>query len=366
MSNIEGRNPRRGFSAIRKFAITTLAAGAATVAIVVGIPAAGLLLPRVPTSIAALKFDGFVPLPAGSDRGLVSVLDYMTVRGRDLYVASIKPGAVFKVPLFAGRRVPSAKQISVMRGPPSAHGVVFDARTNAGFVSRSDANTVDMFDPETMKILKRIPVEPDVDGIFYDSADRLVYAASGDPKVATIIDAALGTVVGRVNLSGKPEFAVFDPRARLFYQNLTDTDHMAVVDPIAHTVTAEWYLDHCSGPSGMAFDQRRNRALIACSGNAVLVVFDLNTHTVIATLPIGAGPDSVAYDAVAGRIYTTGRAGILSVIDEKTDGRYRKVGDIALAYGAHTLAVDPVTHRVYVGYVGLLRDSRLAVFSIAR
>ena len=50
----------------------------------------------------------------------------------------------------------------------------------------------------------------------------------------------------------------------------------------------------------------------------MLVVFDIDNHRVISSLPIGAGPDSVAYDPELQRIYTTGLAGTMTVVQQNT------------------------------------------------
>jgi len=46
----------------------------------------------------------------------------------------------------------------------------------------------------------------------------------------------------------------------------------------------------------MAIDSGQRRLFAVCSGNATLIVFDLDTHRVITSLKIGGGPDSVALD----------------------------------------------------------------------
>jgi hypothetical protein len=79
-------------------------------------------------------------------------------------------------------------------------------------------------------------------------------------------------------------------------------------------------------------------------------------------MPIGGGPDSVAFDATLHRLYATGRSGVLSVIRQDSPDAYRQLDQIHLHFGAHTLAVDPATHVVYVGYASLLVPARLAVF----
>jgi DNA-binding beta-propeller fold protein YncE len=328
------------------------------VLIVAGV-AASLIDPGTPGAAASLSFRGYVPLPKG---GALNVLDYLSFSGRDLFVTSESNGAVYKVSLRRAA-VPGAGDIAVFAGPPAAHGVVVDPASGLAFVTRSEANTVDVFNPATMRLVKRIPVADDADGIFYDPANKLIDAVSGDSKVATLIDPAIQASVATIALGGAPEFAAFDAQTRRLYQNLKDTNSVAVIDLGERSVLQRWPLAGCAGPSGMAIDTPGRRLFIVCSGNAKLVIFSLDSDRVIASLPIGGGPDSVGYDAGLRRLYTTGRSGVLSVIQQDSPDAYRRIDQINLHFGAHTLAVDPVTHDVYVGYAGLLVPARLAVFA---
>ncbi len=320
-----------------------------------------LAFPGTPESTASLKFAGFIPLPKG-DGGLLSVQDYLTVDGHTLFATNESTGSVYEIALGAG---PLPTHIGVAGGDGEAHGVVVDPVSKVAFVSRSGTDHVDAFDATSGAILKHIPVDPDVDGMIFDPADRLLYAVNGDPHLASLIDPATRAKVGAIALGGKPEFAVFDPRTGLIYQNLEDIGAVAVVDVAHRAVTARWPLKPCAEPTGAALDVTGRRLFVVC-GNALFVVLDLASHTVVASLPIGGGPDSVTYDAGLRRIYATGRSGALSVIQQDGPDRYRTLDTIKLHYGAHTLAVDPVSHRVYVAYASLIVAPRLAVFDAVR
>ena len=186
-----------------------------------GMTAIHLAFQRTPQSIASLQFKGFIALPSPAASGLWSVMDYLTIEGRNLYVASIKPGAVFRVPLD-GTSLPLKSDIALIPGKPSAHGVVFDPSGRVGFISRSGVNVVDIFNVATLQITKSIAVAEGADGIFFDPFNKLIYAVSGDAKMATLIDPFTQSKVMQINLGGKPEFAVFDASTNLIYQNLKD------------------------------------------------------------------------------------------------------------------------------------------------
>jgi YVTN family beta-propeller protein len=312
-----------------------------------------------PEAASSLQFRGFVLLPKGA---LLTVLDYLTVGEGSLFVTDESTGSVYKIDLH-GEALSQGGDISVFSSEPATHGVALDPAKQVAYVTRSEVNAVDVFDPATMKPLARIPVADDPDAVFFDSAHNVVYVANGDAHLATLIDPNTRAVVATIPLGGKPEFSAVDPKSGLRYQNLRDTNAVAAVDVAARSVVGRWHLAGCIEPSGMAIDEAARRLFIGCSKNATLVVFDLDSHDVTAVIPIGGGPDSIAFDAALQRIYTAGKAGVLTVIQQSSPDTYQVLDSIELHYGAHTLAVDPATSNVYVGYASLLVPSRVAVFS---
>ena len=318
-----------------------------------------LAFPMAPSSAQSLHYRGYTLLPGGPRGGLVTVLDYLTVEGQDLFVAGESSGTIYKLALNGPD--PSMPVTRFAPGP-ALHGVAFDPVSHMAFASRSDANTVEVFDPAAMAGVKSIPTPDDPDGVFFIPFAGLVYLVNGDAGQATLIDPASRTVVGTIPLGGKPEFAAVDPARRLVYQNLEDLGAVAVVDVAARKVVERMTVTGCAKPTGLAFDAAARRLFIACSGNSVLTVFDPDNRRFVADLKIGAHPDSVAYDPGLHRIYTTGRSGVMSVIQQTDPDAYRTLDTVRLHYGAHTLAVDPSTHRLYVGYASFLTRARIAVF----
>src|SRR6266851_63404 len=220
----------------------------------VAIAVAGYLIyPGTPSSASSLIFQGYVPLPSD---GLLSVLDYLTVYDDKLFVTSESTGDVYRVHLRKNS-LPTVTDMSKLAGDPAAHGVVIDPSSHLAFVTRSEANTVDVFDPAKMATIKRIPVADDPDALFYDEFDKRVYVASGDSNLATLL-----------------------------YQNLHDTSTVVAVDIAKRAVVQGWPLQGCEAPTGMAIDEVHRRLFIGCNANSVLAVFDLNEHRVVATVPI--------------------------------------------------------------------------------
>jgi YVTN family beta-propeller protein len=321
-----------------------------------------LIFPGRPSNARSLRFDGYIVLPKVNDAGVLTILDYLTVFGDDLFVTSVTTGAVYKVGLHTPP-MPDTAGVSVFGSEPAAHGVVVDPASHLAFVTRSGANTVDVFDPATMRLVKRIPIAAVPDAIFYVPSYNLVYVASSDAMLATLIDPATQNPIATVPLAGEPEFAAFDPETKLIYQNLGDTNTVVAVDLTRRSVVQRWALEGCEMPTGLAIDEADRRLFIACAKSGKLAIFDLILHRVIASVPVGFGADSVAYDPALHRIYITGFFGKLSVVSQTTADTYHVIDSVRLHLNAHTLAIDPATHRLFVGYSSLAVPPRLAVFT---
>ena len=321
---------------------------------------AWLVIPGTPSQAGSLQFIGYIPLQR---TGLFNVLDYLTIQGKNLFVAGISSGNVTRISTSSEN---SSKGLAVLQGRPSAHGVAIDPATGLAFVSRSGVNTVQVFDPAKMTSVRSISVADDPDAIVYvpsfGSTSSMIYVAHGDAKLATLIDPARQVVLATIPLGGKAEFAAFDSMSGLLYQNLEDTNEVVAVDLWKRTVADRWPLAGCEGPTGLAIDEARKRLIVACGGNSKAAVFDLGNHLVTAAYSIGKHPDTIAYDSRLQRVYAAGGFGQLSVLQGKADGTFQLADTIRTHPGAHTLAVDPLTDRVYVGYAGLLLGPRIAVF----
>jgi DNA-binding beta-propeller fold protein YncE len=325
-----------------------------TAAAVTSLGLAALIYPFAPGRSTSVRFDGFIVLPS---RAVLSVLDYMTLDGSDLYVAGTSIGSLFKA------KIASSQAVMELPGAPRVHGVAFVPSKNIAFFTKGGDNTVGVLDPAVFKVLASIPVADDPDAILYADRANLIYVANGDAQAATLIDPDKRATVGVIPLGGKPEFPAIDPQDGLIYQNLRDTDSVVAVDLTTRSVVGRWSLKPCEGPSGMAIDSANRRLFSVCSGNAMLVAFDLMQHRTIAVVPVGKRPDSVAFDPVLRRIYVAGVGGTLTVIRQNNPDSYQVLENVSTRYGAHTLALDPRTHKVYVAYASLLAYPRIAVFS---
>jgi DNA-binding beta-propeller fold protein YncE len=205
---------------------------------------------------------------------------------------------------------------------------------------------VSVFDTETLKTTKKIPVGKDPDFTFYDPKTNRIFVCHGDAAVITAIDPAAATVVGKIDLGGGAEAAVVDGDGN-GYVNLEESAEVVNFDPEKLTVKAKWPITGCKTPTGLAIDRATSRLFIGCRSK-VLAVMNAKTGDVITTLPIGDRVDAVAFDRDKHLIFASNGGGTVSVVKQNGADSYSSAGDIQTQPSAKTMALDPKTGRLYL------------------
>lgn len=139
----------------------------------------------------------------------------------------------------------------------------------------------------------------------------------------------------------------YDPVSRKVYVNLQDQNVLAEIDPATDVVTARYAVGKCESNHGMALDPQHRRAFLACEGNNLMTVFDLEKQQPIAFLPLAEGPDVVKFDPGLQRVYVACSSGAISVFHEDDPEHFTKLEDFPVQKKVHSVGVDRSTHRVY-------------------
>jgi DNA-binding beta-propeller fold protein YncE len=288
--------------------------------------------PRAPTPVVLKRWI------LGGDGGW----DYLTLdkAGARLYIS--RGNRVDVVETAAGRitgHVPNTNGV---------HGIALAEDSRRGFTSNGRADSVTLFDLDTLAVLKEAPVlGHNPDAILYEPAGNHVFTFNGLSKDVSVLDADTLALVGRMPLPDKPEFAVDDGAGRLFVNIESAPGQMAVIDSRTLAVIATWVLPGCLKPTGLALDKTRHRLFSVCE-NQVLAITDAVSGKQVATAAIGAGPDAAAYDAWRGRVLSSNGAGSLSIIRQTSADRYAGTVTVPTMKGARTMALDPVSGKVYL------------------
>jgi DNA-binding beta-propeller fold protein YncE len=123
---------------------------------------------------------------------------------------------------------------------------------------------------------------------------------------------------------------------------------LIAVDPTALKVVTRYRLSGCKHPHGLRIANGISIGYVACDENDRLLAVDLTSGRITADLPICHDPDVLAADPDSKRLYVACESGFLSVIDTRDAPKPVKLGDVEVGAHAHSVAVDPVTHHLFV------------------
>lgn len=240
----------------------------------------------------------------------------------------------------------SQKPIATITGLNRIHGITAADDLNHGFISDGADNVVVMFDLKSHAVLQKVKAGTNPDGILFDPATKRVFAFNGRSQNVTAIDAASGDVVGTTDLGGKPEFPVSDGKGKI-YANIEDKGELVQINPSTLKVENRWSLAPCEEPSGLAIDKASRRLFSVCSNQKMMVV-DADSGKIVATVPIGNGPDATGFDVEKKLVFSpNGRDGTLTIVKEDSPDKYSVVDTVPTEKSARTMALDTKTHNLY-------------------
>jgi len=293
--------------------------------------------------------------PAGAHLPLVVVadvdlpgkavrLDYQDIdtnRGQ-LVIAHMNDAAVVVADLRSG------SVLKRLTGIPTPRGIAIASDAARIFVTSSPDRLV-VIDSASLTEMSRVPTGHGPDGVAWDPAHKTVGVSDqNDGALSLIADAGDGKRV-QVALGHETGNVVFDSVRGWFWITVVTTsppDQLGAVDPPAAKVTMRISLPGCNGAHGLRLHPDGGSAFIACESNSVLTRVDLNGAHSVAKAPTGDGPDVLSIDPGLGWLYVAAESGDLTVFDLRLPGVVL-VGHDRPGDNAHSIAVDPTTHRAF-------------------
>jgi len=283
----------------------------------------------------AAEFD--LPGPGGKR------FDYLTIAA-DL-------GYLFSAHLGAGQTyvidLKTNTVVATIADTPGVEGLEYVSELKKLYTSNSGDNTIGVVDVKTMTVVKKLPTEAKPDGSAYAAPFHKLYVSDERGKAEAVVDVRTDTIVKTLKFDSETGMPQYDPVARKVYVNLQDQNIFAVIDPATDEVVGRYPVGRCQGNHGMAIDAERHRAFLACEGNNLLTVFNLDTYAPLAFLPIPEGVDVVKFDAGLRRIYAACSSGAIAIFQVLDPDHVSKLEDFPVEKRVHSLGVDPATHRVY-------------------
>lgn len=300
-----------------------------------------LLAPSAVPSLAAAPapagYHLITRFPIGGDGGY----DYARVdpAARRLYVAHDTRVEVLDAD--------TGKKIGEIAPTVHAHGIALAPEFRHGFITNGDNNTITMFDPATLRILKVIPSpgrKPDA--IEYDPDTKHVFVADGASGDLAVLDAATGGVIADVPLGGHLEAMACNGYG-LLWICAEDLSVLHTVNTYTLKPDGDIPLAPGEGPTGLALDPVARRLWVAC-GNGRLLAIDSDAGMVIADFPIGDDPDGAMFDPVGRRVFVSCKDGTLTIAQYKSNVAFGIAQVVRTQVGARTIALDAKTHRVFL------------------
>ena len=295
--------------------------------------------PTTPSPYLPLVLVADVGLPGGATR-----FDYQEIDAAQahLVVAHMNDASVLVLNLGDG------SVAKLLPGIPTPRGVAVGNDVGRIFVTSSPSQLV-IVDNQSLVEIGRVATGNGPDGVGYDPVDRVVAVSDQHDGAVSLIAGAGSGQRTQVALGTETGNVVFDAGRRAFWAAVVTAsppDQLAAIDPVTATVTTRIDLPGCTGAHGVRLHPDGQSAFVACEGNDVLARVDLGGAHAVVTSPTGSGPDVLSVDPGLGWLYMAAESGDLTVFDIRQPGLVaidrEHPGD-----AAHSVAVDPATHRVF-------------------
>ncbi len=295
-------------------------------------------VPAAPTPEAPLRMVNDVPLPGSASR-----FDYQSLEpasGR-LFVSHMGAGRLVVYDVRAGR------VIGDLDGFPTVTGVLAVPAEQRAYASATGDHAVVVVDDATLQVVARVPGPRFPDGIAYAPEELRVFISDESGRRDFVLDAVKNAMVAQVELGGEAGNTQYDSGSHCIIVAVQTANQLAVIDPAAARIVRRIMLPRAVWhPHGVYIDAPHRLAFIAGEESATLGVLDLRALQLRQVVPVGSDPDVLAFDPALGRLYVASESGVVAVLDER-DGSLVPLGWYR-APRAHSVAVDPGTHRVFL------------------
>ena len=278
-----------------------------------------------------------IPLPGPANRFDYQSFDPVTHR---IYMNHMNAGRTVVFDTDSNRVVTEIMNVARATGVwavPSHHHV---------YVSAAGTHEVAIVDDRTLAVVSRVGGIHFPDGIAYAPEADKVFVSDESGNADVVIDATTGTKRSTIQLGGEAGNTHYDSVSHCILVAVQTTRQLVAIDPTTERIVQRYDLTGSDNPHGFTLDEEGRLLFMSSEGNATLQVIDLRTMKVIGQHKVGDTPDVLAWDPQWRRLYVAAEGGLLSAfwLDGKT---LHSVGEVRLPH-AHTVSVDPRTHRVYL------------------
>lgn len=243
-------------------------------------------------------------------------------------------------------------------------GLVPSVAVALGMVGLSSGRgAIAVIDTQTLKTIAKLPGGVFPDGIAYDPPDRKIFVSDELGSAILVVDADGNHLLARIAAGGEVGNVQYDPITAKIYAPIQSRNELATIDPTTLKLVTRRPLPGCAHPHGLAIVPGAAVGYVACDHNDRLLTIDLATGKVLARQSVAHDPDVLAIDPDARRLYVAAESGRLSTFDIAAIRAPRSLGDVFVGRGAHSVAVDPASHRLFLPLANVNGRAILKVLS---
>ena len=279
-----------------------------------------------------------IPLPGKPNR-----FDYEAIdpERRLLFIAHLGSGQVTVVNLDTDGVVAN------IHGVPRVHGVLAVPSLGETFASATGQNRIDVISENTFTIVASAPAGYYPDGMAYAPPEHEVFISDELGRTETVFDTATNRRVATFPMGGEVGNSQYDPATGLILADVQTRDQIVAIDPHTNRIVHRYTLPAaCHNDHSLLLDAPARLGFVACDGNAKLLLLSLKAMKTLSIHRTGRNPDVLAFDPGLRRLYVASESGVIAVFHLDGD-TLKLLGRAFLAPHAHSVAVDPRTHKVY-------------------
>lgn len=240
----------------------------------------------------------------------------------------------------------SGKIVGDIPNTLSVHAIALAPDLGRGFITDGQTNDVTIFNLSTLKVIGTAATADEPYDIAYDPVTKRIFTMNHSSSTATAIDAVNGRPISDLALDGQPAGAVADGKGHL-YINLESTSEELEIDAKTLAPLNRWPMSPCESPSGLSMDIKK-RLLFAGCRNDRMGILSADTGKILAAPAAGSRAGAGRFDPLTQYALSANDDGTLTIVIEADDDRFNVVENVQTEKGAHTMALDPTLHEVFL------------------
>ncbi len=226
--------------------------------------------------------------------------------------------------------------------------------TNMIYAGNGSGGSVSVIDGSSNAVVATIGGFSFPYGIRVNPVTNQIFVSAFGAHTVSIVDGATNQVIGTIPVGVGPYGLAVNQRLNLVYVANLNDGTISVIDAASQTVTNTFSLPQGARPGNIAFDAKTNELFVTAPANAVIYAVDATSGALVATITGGKSPLQSPIDV---KVWQTGKAlvaddsgtNLLLQVSEISNQAVAKISGGSVPFG---IAVNTVTGKIYVAEQG--------------